>query len=126
VPDDLKACGAGRTGSFRPNCRNQIDGKDCLVRAANIISAIVMLLWLGLALTGRVRLQPFLVDEVADWPSMTSIDSSILFPILMATALLAFAYVCNASRRRPFALLAASFAWFIAILPYLAITGGGV
>lgn len=96
------------------------------MKAANIISAIVVVLWLGLALTGRDRLKPFLVDEVADWPTMTSIDSAILFPILMAAALLAFAGACNASGRWSFALLAASFAWFVAILPYLAIAGGGV
>lgn len=96
------------------------------MKTANIISAIVTVLWLGLAFAGRDSLKPLLMDEVADWPTMTSIDSVILFPILMATALLAFAWVCNASGRWPFALLVASFAWLVAILPYLVITGGGV
>jgi hypothetical protein len=96
------------------------------MRAANIISAIVIVLWLRLALSGRNELKPLLLDEIADWPTMTSIDAVILFPILMATALLAFAWICNASGRWAFALLAASFAWFVAILPYMAITGGGV
>lgn len=96
------------------------------MRAANISSAIVVLLWLGLALSERNSLKPFLKDGTADWPAMTRIDSAILFPILMATSLLAFAWACNASARQPFLLLGLSFAWFIAILPYLAITGGGV
>ena len=96
------------------------------MKAANISTAIVVLLWLGVAISGRNNLKPFLADGTADWPAMTSIDSVILFPILMAASLLALAWACNASARQPFLLLAASFAWFIAMLPYLAITGGGV
>ncbi|WP_324262564.1 hypothetical protein U4960_05470 [Altererythrobacter sp. H2] len=96
------------------------------MRVANISSAIVILLWLGLAFAGRNQLTPFLVDEVADWPTITSIDFVILLPLLMAMALLALACVCNASRRWPAALLVASFAWLIAILPYVIVSGGGV
>jgi hypothetical protein len=96
------------------------------MRAANIISAIAIALWLALGLTGRDRLKPFLMDDIGDWPSMTSIDSAILFPILMALGLMGLAWISNASGRRPVVLLAASFAWLGAILPYLAISGGGV
>ena len=96
------------------------------MKLANIAAAIVITVWLWLAYQGHASLRPFLLDETPDWPTMTSIDSHILFPMLMAMALASFAFGCNALGRWPMVVAAASFASFAAILPYLAITGGGV
>ncbi len=93
---------------------------------ANVAAAVAIALWLGLALLGRASLKDFLVDEVPDWPTLTNIDFSIVLPMSLAIALLAFAWFCNAFGRWPLALGLASVACFAAILPYLMIIGGGV
>lgn len=96
------------------------------MRAANITAAVAIVLWLGLAVLGRASLKGALVDDVANWPTLTNIDFSIVLPMLMATALLACAWFCNAVGRWPLALGLASAAGLAAILPYLMIIGGGV
>ena len=96
------------------------------MRAANITAAFAIVLWLGLAVLGRQTLIDFLVDDVADWPTMMSIDFSIVLPMSMASALLAWAWFCNTGERRPWALKLASVGMIAAILPYLMIFGGGV
>ena len=96
------------------------------MRAANIAAAIAIVLWLGLALLGRDSLRDVLVDDVADWPTMANIDFDIVLPMLVATALLACAWFCNAFGRWPLVLGLASVACLAAIFPYLAIIGGGV
>lgn len=96
------------------------------MRAANLTAAVAIALWLGLAMLGRASLSKHLVDEVATWPTMASIDANILLPISVAAALLAWAWLCNAVWRRPWALVAPAVMCLGAIFPYLAIMGGGV
>ena len=96
------------------------------MRAANITAAVAIALWLALAMLGRNGLNDFLIDDVPDWPTMTTIDPSIVFPMSVATALLTLAWLCNAFGRWPLALGLASVACLALILPYLALTGGGV
>ena len=96
------------------------------MRAANIAAAVAIVLWLGLALLGRESLEDVLTDQVTDYPSLTTIDFSIVLPMSLATALLAIGWFCNAFGRRPLALWLASVAFLAAILPYLMIIGGGV
>jgi hypothetical protein len=96
------------------------------MRAANITAAVAIMLWLGLAILGRESLQAVLVDDVPDWPTLTNIDFSIVLPMSVATALLAWAWFCNAVGRWPLALGLASVAGLAGILPYLMIIGGGV
>jgi hypothetical protein len=96
------------------------------MRAANITAAVAIVLWLGLAALGRESLKGFLVDDVPDWPTVKNIDFSIVLPMSIATALLAWAWFCNAIGRWPLALGLASVGCLAAILPYLMIIGGGV
>jgi hypothetical protein len=96
------------------------------MRVANITAVLAIALWLWLALLGRGRLKDVLVDDVPDWPTLTNIDFMIVVPMLLATALLAFAWLCNALGRWSLALGLASVAFLAAIVPYLAIIGGGV
>ena len=96
------------------------------MRAANITAAVAIVLWLGLAVFGRDSLVDTLVDDVPDWPTMTTIDFNIVLPMSIAVALLAWAWFCNAVGRWPLALGLASVACLAAILPYLMIIGGGV
>ena len=96
------------------------------MRAANVTAAVAVVLWLGLAVLGRESMRDVLVDDIAAWPTLTSIDSSIVLPMSMATALLAWAWFCNTVGRWPLALGLASVACLAAILPYLMIIGGGV
>lgn len=96
------------------------------MRAANITAAVTIVLWLGLAVLGRGDMRDVLVDDVADWPTLTVIDFSIVLPMSMATALLALAWFCNAVGRWPLALGLGSVACLAAIAPYLMIIGGGV
>lgn len=96
------------------------------MRTANIIAAVAIVLWLGLAVLGRASLKDVLIDDVADWPTLTNVDFSIVLPMSMATALLTLAWFCNAVGRWPLALGLASVASLAAVLPYLIIIGGGV
>ena len=96
------------------------------MRAANITSVVAIMLWLGLAMLGRESLKDVLADQVPDFPSLTTIDFSIVLPMLVATALLAWAWFCNTLGRWPLALGLAAVACLAAILPYLMIIGGGV
>ena len=75
---------------------------------------------------GRDSLNDVLVDDVSDWPTLANIDFSIVLPMLVATALLGWAWFCNAFGRWPLALGLASVVCLAAILPYLMIIGGGV
>jgi hypothetical protein len=72
------------------------------MRAANTAAALVILLWLWLALLGRKGLARFPVDDVPDWPTLTSVDFRVVLPMSVAAALLVFAWVCNAFGARPF------------------------
>ena len=96
------------------------------MRTPNFTAAVAIVLWLALAMLGRESLRDLLVDDVADWPTLTSIDVIIVLPMAMAMALLAWAWFCNAVRRLPLALGLASVACLAAIFPYLMIIGGGI
>lgn len=96
------------------------------MKTANITSAVAIVLWLGLAMLGRDSLIDVLVDDVPDWPTMTSIDFGIVLPMSVATALLAWAWLCNGFLCRPWALAAPSVMCLAAILPYILVMGGGV
>jgi hypothetical protein len=74
------------------------------MKTANITAAVAIVVWLGLAMLGRNLLVDTLVDDVADWPTITSIDFGIVLP--MSAALLARAWLCNGFLRRPWALSA--------------------
>lgn len=96
------------------------------MRAANITAAVAIVFWLGLALLGRESLNDVLADQVPDFPTLATIDLSIVLPMLLAMALLAGAWFCNAFGRWTLALGLASVTCLAAILPYLMIIGGGV
>lgn len=96
------------------------------MKTANIMAAAAIVVWLGLAVLGRDRLIDALVDDVSDWPTMTSIDFGILLPMSVATALLAWAWLCNGHLRRPWVLAAPSVMCLAATLPYISVMGGGV
>ena len=96
------------------------------MRVANITAAIAIVLWLGLVLRGRRSLEGVLVDQVPDFPTLTVIDFRMVVPLLMATALLAVAWLYNALGPWPLALGLVSVASLTAILPFLMIIGGGV
>lgn len=95
------------------------------MRAANITATVAILLWLALAMIGRDSLTDVLIDDVADWPTLTTIDFIIVLPMSVATALLGWAWLCNAFGK-PLALGLASVACLTAILPFLVIMGGGM
>jgi len=96
------------------------------MKTANITAAVAIVLWLGLAMLGRDSLIDVLFNDVADWPTMTSIDFGIVLPMSVATALLAWAWLCNGFLRRPWALAVPSVMCVAAMLPYILVMGGGV
>jgi hypothetical protein len=96
------------------------------MRAANLTAAVVIMLWLGLAISGRGLMRDALVDDVADWPTLASIDFHIVVPMLMAIALSTLAWLCNSVGRWPLALTLGSIACCGALLAFVLIMGGGV
>lgn len=96
------------------------------MKTANITAAVAIALWLGLAMLGRNLLVDTLVDDVSDWPTMTSIDFGIILPMSVAAALLSWAWLCNGFLRRPWALAAPTIMCLAAIVPYVGIMGGGI
>ncbi|ALH82610.1 hypothetical protein [Sphingopyxis macrogoltabida] len=96
------------------------------MKIANITAAVAILLWFGLAILGRNLLIDALTDDVPDWPTVSSIDFGIILPMSLASALLAWAWLCNGFLRRPWALAVPSVMCLATMLPYFMVMGGGV
>lgn len=96
------------------------------MRAANITAGVAIGLWFALALLGRNGLNGVVAQQVAGYPNMGQINLYIVWPLFVVVILLACAWLCNAFLRRPWVLGLVSGASLLAILPYVAVWGGGV
>lgn len=96
------------------------------MRGANITTAVAVALWFGWALLGRDLIDGVVSQQVAGFPNTGQIDSSIVWPLWVVVALLAIAWICNSLRRWGGALVLISAGAILALLPYAALTGGGV
>ncbi|BBE34320.1 hypothetical protein SmB9_19780 [Sphingosinicella microcystinivorans] len=95
------------------------------MRAANIIAGVAISLWFALALLGRDGLRGVVAQQVAGYPNIGQINLYIVWPLFVAIMLLACAWLCNAFLRRPWVLGSVSGVSLFAILPYMAVWGGG-
>lgn len=96
------------------------------MRNANITAGIAIFLWFGLALLGRDGVGAIVAQQAIGYPNMGQIDLYIVGPLIVVTTLLTCAWLCNMFRRWPLLLGTASGASIAALIPYLAIWGGGV
>jgi hypothetical protein len=96
------------------------------MRGANITTAVAVALWFGWALLGRDLIGGVASQQVQGFPNVRQIDSAIVWPLWVVVALLTIAWVCNWLLRWEGALALISAAAILALLPYLAMNGGGV
>ena len=96
------------------------------MRAANITAGIATAIWLGLALLGRDLVNGVVAQQAPGHPNVGQINLYVVGPLFVAIALLTCAWLCNAFRRWPSLLGIASGTSLAAIVPYLALWGGGV
>lgn len=96
------------------------------MKAANILAGLAAVLWFALALLGREGVNGIVAQNAPGYPNMGQINLYIVYPLYVVLVLISCAGVCNAFRRWPSVLGLASGASMLAILPYLAVWGGGV
>jgi len=94
------------------------------MRAANIIAAISALAWLAFALIG-IDLVGGVADRVGS-PNIEQVMFYIVRPLFVVLAIAAAAWICNAFQRFSWALGLVSCAALVVLLPYCAVSGGGV
>jgi hypothetical protein len=96
------------------------------MRAANVIAGIAIAIWFGLALVGRDLLNGVVEQEALGYPTLGQIDFLLAWPLLIVSAILLCAWICNAFGRWAWALGSLSGLSLAAVLPYLLVYGGGV
>jgi len=87
---------------------------------------VAIVLWFALALLGRDLLTGVVAQQAPGYPSMGQINFYIVWPLFLVAALLVCAWLCNAVGRWPWVLGLLSGAALVALLPYVAVSGGGV
>jgi hypothetical protein len=95
------------------------------VRAANIITAIAMVLWFGLVLVGH-DLTAGVARRMGGNVSIIQLDYYVLWPSWVVAALLLAAWVCNIFRRGYWFLGSIAGVSLAGLLPFLASYGGGM
>jgi len=96
------------------------------MKAANITAGVAVALWSLLTLIGISGLSGVAAQNVAGYPNMGQIKLYAIWPMFVVIGVLLCAWVCNATRRGPWVLTTTSAVSLGAILPYLAVWGGGV
>jgi hypothetical protein len=96
------------------------------MRGANILTAVAVLAWLGLALIGFSLIQGVVEQKVPGYPNSGQIRGFVLYPLAVAALLIAWAWFCNRILRRPAALGCLSGTALFSVLIYLMGFGGGV
>ena len=97
------------------------------MRLANIIAAVSALAWLAFAITGMDLVSG--VAERVGGANVGQIEFYVVWPLLVVLATAATAWFCNAFQTRPWALGAlgiVSTATLVVLLPYCAVSGGGM
>ena len=96
------------------------------MRGANIFTLIAALAWFGLSLIGLSLIQGVVSQHVPGYPSSGQIQFLIVYPALVAAALIICAWLCNRGAGRPTLLSCLSGTAMLAFLPYFLGFGGGV
>lgn len=94
------------------------------MRAANIIAAISALAWLAFALTGMGLVGG--VAERVGGANMGQVQFYVVWPLFVVLAVIATAWICNALQRLAWMLGIVSGVALVILLPYCAVSGGGV
>jgi hypothetical protein len=94
------------------------------MRAANIVAAISALAWLAFGLTGMDLVSG--VAERVGGANVEQVRFYVVWPLLVALAVVTIAWVCNVFQRFSWALGIISTAALVVLLPYCAVSGGGV
>ena len=100
--------------------------RQCATRAANVLAGLATAIWFALALSGHGGVDGIVAQRVSGFPNMGQVDLYLFWPLLVVTGLLFCAWVCNAFNRGAAILMLLSGVSIVALLPYLAIWGGGV
>jgi hypothetical protein len=96
------------------------------MRAANITAGVAVAVWFAFALVGRDLINGVVRQAALGYPNMGQIDFLLAWPLFIVVAVLACAWICNASHRWAWALGMVSALALAALLPYLLVYGGGV
>jgi len=96
------------------------------MRGANIFAGIAAFAWFGASLIGLSMMYGVRTYYGPGYPNSGQIQHYVVYPVLIAAALVACAWLCNRGVSRPALLGSLSGASLLAILPYLMTFGGGV
>lgn len=96
------------------------------MRTANVLAAVAVCLWVGVAMVGRSLIDGVIDQRALGYPNLAQIDWSIVSPAFIALGVSTVAWICNWVRRWPVFLGAIAVVALIALLPFLAFSGGGV
>ena len=94
------------------------------MRSANIIAAVSILAWLGIAFIGTDLVKG--VAERVGSADFEQVKFYIVWPLFVAVVVLIAAWACNALKRWPWALGLLSATSVVAIVPYLLVYTGGI
>ena len=96
------------------------------MRTANVLAAIAALLWFGVALVGCGLIGGVVDQHVMGYPNAQQIESLIVRPFLVVVVIVSLAWLCNGLRRWAGFLGTVAALALIALLPFLALSSGGV
>jgi len=96
------------------------------MRGANILTGVAVLAWLGISLIGLSLMQGVADQNVPGYPSSGQLQYYVLYPVVVAALLTAFAWFCNRSVPRPMLLGCLSGTALFAVLIYLMGFSGGI
>lgn len=96
------------------------------MRGANILTGVAVLAWFALLLLGRDLISGVVAQKALGYPNTGQIDLLIVWPAGVVATLLLSAWICNAFKRAPALLALLSGVSLAALLPYLALYGGGI
>ena len=96
------------------------------MRGANILTGVAVLAWFGLSLIGFSLMLGVVDQKVPGYPSSGQIQYYVLYPLVVAALLIAWAWFCNRILRRPAALGCLSGTALFSVLIYLLGFSGGV
>ena len=96
------------------------------MKTANIMASLAIALWFLLSLLGLSGLSGVAAQHVPGYPNMGQIKLYVAWPMCVKITVLLCAWFCNMFRGWPWLLIMMSSASLLAILPYMAVWGGGV
>lgn len=96
------------------------------MRIANILAGIAALLWLGDAALGRGQANSVASRHLTGYPSLVQIDWYIVWPLCVAMGVLGVAWLCNGLQRWPRLLGSIAVISIFVLLPYFALSSGGI